>query len=74
MIVAQGGEKMYSKKGYLSWNEVPTLMTLEETGLLLGLSVESVRRYCLIGDIPAIQIGKQWRVDKQKLMEKFGYK
>ena len=65
---------MYSKKGYLSWNEVPALMTLEETGLLLGLSVESVRRYCVIGDIPAIQIGKQWRVDKQKLMEKFGYK
>ena len=65
---------MYSKKNYLFWNEVPALMTLEEAALLLGLSIESVRRYCVIGDIPAIQIGKQWRVDKQKLMEKFGYK
>ena len=65
---------MYKKKNYLSWNEVPALMTIEEAGLLLGLSVESVRRYCLIGDIPAVQIGKQWRIDKQKLMEKFGYK
>jgi hypothetical protein len=40
---------------------------------LLGLSIESVRRYCLTKDIPAVQIGKQWRIDKQKLMKKFGY-
>ena len=66
--------KMYNKKTYLSWNEVPVLMTLEEAAILLGLNVESVRRYCVTKDIPAIQIGKQWRVDKQKLMEKFGYK
>lgn len=65
---------MYKKKTYLSWNEVPALLTLEEAGLLLGLSVESVRRYCVTKDLPAIQIGKQWRIDKQKLMEKFGYK
>ena len=49
-------------------------MTLEEAGLLLRLNIESVRRYCVTKDIPAIQIGKQWRIDKQKLMEKFGYK
>ena len=65
--------KMYNKQNYLSWSEVPALLTLEEAGLLLGLSIESVRRYCLTGDIPAVQIGKQWRVDKEKLMKKFGY-
>lgn len=65
---------MYNKKNYLTWNEVPALMTLEEAGLLLGLSVESVRRYCVSKDIPAVQIGRLWRIDKQKLMEKFGYK
>lgn len=64
---------MYKKKNYLSWNEVPALMTIEEAGLLLGLSIESVRRYCVLGDIPAIQIGKQWRIDKERLMKKFGY-
>ena len=62
------------KKTYLSWEEVPALMTIDEAAILLGLSIESVRRYCLIGDVPAVQIGKQWRIDKQKLMEKFGYK
>ena len=60
-------------KTYLSWDEVPALITIEDAALLLGLSIESVRRYCLIGDIPAVQIGKQWRIDKQKLMKKFGY-
>jgi excisionase family DNA binding protein len=58
---------------YLSWDEVPALIDIEQAALLLGLSIESVRRYCLTKDIPAVQIGKQWRIDKQKLMEKFGY-
>ena len=61
-------------KAYLTWAEVPALMDVEQASLLLGLSVEAVRRYCLIKDIPAVQIGKQWRIDKQQLMEKFGYK
>ena len=61
------------KMDYLSWGEVPALLNLEEAALLLGLSVDSVRRYCVNGDLPAIQIGKQWRVDKEKLMKKFGY-
>lgn len=61
------------KKNYMTWNDVPTLLDLEQTAILLGLSVDSVRRYCVTGDIPAVQIGKQWRVDKQKLMQKFGY-
>jgi excisionase family DNA binding protein len=62
-----------NKKSYLSWDEVPALIDIEQAALLLGLGIESVRRYCLTKDIPAVQIGKQWRIDKQKLMEKFGY-
>ncbi len=58
---------------YLTWNDVPALIDLEQASILLGLSIESVRRYCVIGAIPAIQIGKQWRIDKAKLMRKFGY-
>ena len=58
---------------YLNWNDVPALIDLEQASVLLGLSIESVRRYCVMGDIPAVQIGKQWRIDKQSLMKKFGY-
>ena len=61
------------RKPYLSWNEVPALIDIEQASLLLGLSIESVRRYCLTKDIPAVQIGKQWRIDKERLMKKFGY-
>ena len=62
------------RKGhYLTWNDVPALIDLEQASVLLGLSVEAVRRYCVSGDIPAIQIGRLWRIDKQKLMAKFGY-
>lgn len=60
-------------KTYLTWNDVPALIDLEQASALLGLSIDSVRRYCVTGDIPAIQIGKQWRIDKQNLMKKFGY-
>lgn len=58
---------------YLTWSDVPALIDLEQASVLLGLSIESVRRYCVTGDIPAVQIGKQWRIDKQNLMKKFGY-
>lgn len=58
---------------YWSWSDVPALIDLEQASALLGLSVESVRRYCVTKDLPAVQIGKQWRIDKQKLMKQFGY-
>ena len=61
------------QKSFLTWNDVPALIDLEQASILLGLSIDSVRRYCVIGDIPAVQIGKQWRIDKEKLMKKFGY-
>ena len=61
------------RKVYLTWADVPALMDLEQASILLGLSIESVRRYCVTKDLPAIQICKQWRIDKQKLMKQFGY-
>lgn len=61
------------QRSFFTWNDVPALIDLEQASTLLGLSVDSVRRYCVIGDIPAVQIGKQWRIDKEKLMKKFGY-
>ena len=61
------------RKVYLTWNDVPALIDLEQASILLGLSIDSVRRYCVTKDLPAVQIGKQWRIDKQKLMNQFGY-
>ena len=72
MVLRKGSENMMFKP-YLTWDDVPALIDLEQASVLLGLSIDSVRRYCVNGDIPAIQIGKQWRIDKQNLMKKFGY-
>ena len=32
---------------YLTWNDVPALIDLEQTNALLGLSIDPVRRYCV---------------------------
>ena len=61
------------KQLYLTWEDVPALIDLEQASVLLGVSIESVRRFCVAGEIPAVQIGKQWRIDKHNLMRKFGY-
>ncbi len=64
---------MYQKKSYLSWNDVPVLISLEQASILLGVGIDSVQRYCISQELPAVKIGKVWHIDKQKLMQKFGY-
>ena len=61
------------QRTYFTWNDVPALIDLEQAAVLLGLSTDSVRRYCLNKELPGVQIGKQWRIDKEKLMKQFGY-
>lgn len=61
------------RKTYLTWEEVPVLISLEQASILLGVGVDAVRKYCIADELPAIRIGKVWHIDKQKLMQKFGY-
>ena len=61
------------QKSYLTWDEVPVLISLEQAAALLGVGVDAVRKYCVANELPAIRIGKVWHIDKQKLMEQFGY-
>lgn len=64
---------MYQKKNYLTWDDVPVLISLEQAAILLGVGVDAVRKYCVANELPAKRIGKVWHIDKQKLMEQFGY-
>ena len=59
-------------KEYYSWDELPLLLDIEMACIVLRISEDSVRQMCRNGDLPAIRIGKQWRIDKEKLREKFG--
>lgn len=59
-------------KAYYSWDELPLLLDIETASIVLRISQDSVRQMCKNGDLPAIHIGKQWRIDKEKLRNKFG--
>jgi excisionase family DNA binding protein len=61
------------QKTYYTWNELPVLISLEQASILLGVGVDCVRKHCIANELPAVQIGRVWHIDKQKLMEKFGY-
>ena len=61
-----------ARKIYTDWGRVPLLLTLEEAGLLLRVTPECVRVLCVKGKLPAMQVGKQWRVYKKGLMQMIG--
>lgn len=62
------------QKSYLTWDDVPVLISLDQAAILLGVGVDAVRKYCVANELPAIRIGKVWHIDKQLLMERFGYR
>jgi excisionase family DNA binding protein len=44
-----------------------TLLTPDETATYLKVSVQTVWRWCRQGTLPAVKIGKYWRVDRKEL-------
>lgn len=55
------------------WSNLPDLLTVDITALILCVSESSVRRMCRAGSIPAYKIGPRlWRISKRKLMEQMG--
>jgi excisionase family DNA binding protein len=39
------------------------LMTIEDVASLFQVSLKTVRRWILAGDLPAAKLGNQWRID-----------
>ena len=64
---------MFQKKVYSTWDEVPVLISLEQASILLGIGIDAVRKHCVNNELPAKKIGMVWHIDKQMLMEQFGY-
>ena len=46
------------------------LFSLQEASVLLQVTPECIRKYCISGKLPAIQIGKSWHVDRDALMNR----
>lgn len=45
------------------------LLTVEEVAKLLKAHTNTVYKMCRQGRLPSVKMGKEWRIDKQKLME-----
>ena len=46
---------------------LPPLLSVRQTAGILGLSERQVSRLCLRDELPAIKIGKVWRINRQRL-------
>ena len=45
----------------------PTLMTVEEAAQYLRFHPSTVYRLARLGKLPAVKVGKQWRLDRDTL-------
>lgn len=48
------------------------LMTARECARVLRLSERQIAKMCERGDLPAVKIGKLWRINGRRLAEKYG--
>ena len=47
--------------------EMPQILTPEEVATYLRVAPETVRRLCRLGQIPALKLGRQWRIKADEL-------
>ena len=51
----------------LSWDDAPIMMDIPYVARILGVTPESVRRYCEKGLLPASKVFNTWRIEKELL-------
>lgn len=49
--------------------QLPAFLTTQEFAELMSVREPQVRRMCRDGKLPAVHIGKFWRIDKNKALE-----
>ena len=79
-MTVQGGERMarnvmaheaiYTKQ-FKTWDSVPAIITLNDASILLQIPEDTLRRHLESGAIPGTKIGRQWRLDKEKIKNMF---
>ncbi len=52
--------------------ELPPLLTTEQAAEVLNASVSLTQRLCREGGIPAVRVGKLWRVSRDALLRQCG--
>lgn len=64
---------MIKQNTNLTWLNAPLILSVEQTAFLLGLNTEMIINYCEKKELPAVKFGRNWKIDKEKLMKMFGY-
>ena len=55
---------------YTNWNAVPLMLDITQAAILMQITPENLRKLCQQGKVPAIHIGKEWRIDRDAIREK----
>ena len=51
-----------------SWEKVPVVIDIGYVANLLRVSIETVRKACINGSLPAFKVNGMWRINKKDLM------
>ena len=51
-----------------SWDSIPIVLDIGYAAMVLGVSIETVRKACVAGTLPAFKINDLWRINKKDLM------
>lgn len=63
---------MPKQKLVVNWDEVPLLMDLSWVSRILGKSREWAKQKAQSGELPAVKVGMEWRIPKNKLRQYLG--
>ena len=56
-------------RGTMSLEDYPQVMNVEEVADLLRVSNQTVYNLARAGKLPAVKVGREWRFDREKILE-----
>ena len=56
-------------RGTMSLEDYPQIMNVEEVADLLRVSSQTVYNLARAGKLPAVKVGREWRFDREKVLE-----
>lgn len=58
----------------VNWEALPIVLDVSTVAILLDASESYIRKALQSGELPGGKIGREWRIDRDKLREKIGGK
>lgn len=65
---------MKMTKQFTSWEQLPVILDIPQVACLLCLHPNTVTRLCRTGKLTGRKIGREWRVNKESVMNFMNYK